>query len=425
MKRLSSVLIATISDITDASGDRMRHNSPAWPMLEFFRQRCDRLTLLELSLPRPGMVSRPQASLFRDGRLEAMRTWPRWLTAPLAVPPATAQPKTYFRLKVRDILACFWAASLTPGPCDLFVGVESILALCGTTLKHLGKVRESVYYISDWSPWKFENKRLNDAYIWLDRTACRTADFIWNYTYAISDARRDILHYDMSRLGRELWVPFGFIADGVDIPPDAAVDRRRLFYSGGICRENGVALIVEALPAILAAVPDATIDIFGDGPQRAQLQARAEALGVSRAIRWRGYETNRAAILGAALGASASLAPYMPFPENVKRFGDVIKIREAIGCGLPVVTTEVPPSHREVREGGLGEVIPYEADALARTCIRILTDDAYYFAMRARVVAASRDNLWDNIYGRTLDAMGYDPTPRFPGGPEPAELPGN
>lgn len=414
MKQLSSVLVATISDITDpVTGERMRHNSPAWPMLEFFRRRVDRLTLLELSVPRPGMVSRPQASFYEQGRLRGMRCWPGWLTAPMGVAPDKARPRTYFRLKVRDVLACFWAAAATSGPIDLFVGVESLLALCGATLKIRGKVRESVYYISDWSPWKFEQKLLNDLYISLDKAACRRSDYIWNYTSAISEARRDILGYDMSRLGRELWVPFGFIPDGVVIPDSGKIDRRRLFYSGGICRENGVALIVEALPAILAAVPDAVVDIFGDGPQLAEVRARAEALGVSRAIVWHGYVTDRRRILDAALTASAALAPYMPFRENVKRFGDVIKIREAIGCGLPVVTTEVPPSHREVREGGLGAVIPYDAGALAKTAVRLLTDEPWYRAVRDRVVAASRDNLWDAIYTRTLAAMGYDAAPRF------------
>ncbi|WP_300159623.1 glycosyltransferase [Solidesulfovibrio sp.] len=414
MKRLSSVLVATIADVTDAAtGERMRHNSPAWPLLEFFRRRADRATVLELSLPRPGMVSRPQASFFERGTLRERRVWPGWLTAPFAVAPDKAQPKTYFRLKARDILACFWAAAATPGPIDLFIGVESLLALCGAALKVRGKVRESAYYISDWSPWKFDNKLLNDVYIRLDKAACRRSDWIWNYTYAISDARRDILGYDMAAMGRELWVPFGFIPDGVTIRPHAEVDRRRLFYSGGICRENGVELIVEALPQILAAVPGATIDIFGDGPQLAQLQARAEALGVARAVVWHGYVTDRRRILDAALSASAALAPYMPFPENVKRFGDVIKIREAIGCGLPVITTEVPPSHREVRDGGLGAVIPYDAEILAKTVVSFLTDDDAYFTMRDRVVAASRDNLWDAIYMRTLAAMGYDATPRF------------
>jgi len=415
MKRLESVLIATISDITDASGERVRHNSPAWPLLEFFRQRTDRLTFLELSLPRPGMLNRPQMTLFEAGKSRGMRCWSDWLTAPLAVPPKTAKPKTYFRLKIRDLLACFWAASKGLGPYDLFIGVESLLALCGGLLKRQGRVRESAYYISDWSPWKFENKFLNDFYIWLDRTACRQSDWIWNFTYAISDARRDILGYDMSRLGRELWVPYGFIPDGVTIVPDDQVDRRRMFYCGGICQENGVELIVEALPAILEALPDVVVDIFGFGPDLEALKARADALGVSRAIVWRGYVTDRAAIIAAARTASISLAPYKPMPQSVKRFGDVMKIREAIGYGLPVITTEVPPSHREVREGDLGAVIPYDAGELARACVRLLSDDAAYFAMRRRVVAASRENLWENIYGRTLAAMDFDTTIRFGG----------
>ncbi|MFP5239086.1 MAG: glycosyltransferase, partial [Acidobacteriota bacterium] len=104
-------------------------------------------------------------------------------------------------------------------------------------------------------------------------------------------------------------------------------------------------------------------------------------------------------------------APYAPLETSVKRFGDVIKIREAIGCGLPIVTTEVPPSHREVREKNLGRVIEYSPEALAGAVIGLLSDPASYFAVRGNVVAASRENLWDNIYSRTLDAMGYGPGP--------------
>jgi len=46
-----------------------------------------------------------------------------------------------------------------------------------------------------------------------------------------------------------------------------------------------------------------------------------------------------------------------------------------------VVTTEVPPSHKEVREKGLGEVIDYSAKSLADAVIRLLTDDAYAIAV--------------------------------------------
>ncbi len=413
LRPLGSALIATVSDILGEDGERIRHNCPAWPLIDYFRGRCDRLTVLELSVPRKGMVNRPQVLRFEGGAFKEMRTSAILGGPPFAVDPEKAQPKTYFRLKFRDILALFWASGLYRERYDLFIGVESLLAMGGGLLKKAGKVRESVYYISDWSPWKFHNKVLNGVYVKMDWLACKGSDYIWNFATTISDARREILGFDMSLAGRELWVPFGFIPEGVTIAPDERVDRNRLVFCGGLCRENGVELIIEALPRILGRAPGAKVEMLGDGPQAEELKRRAEALGVSDSVIWRGYVTDRREILDAYVTASASLAPYMPFRENVKRFGDVIKIRESIGCGLPVVTTDVPPSHKEVLDKGLGEVIPYDAGALADVCVRILTDDAYYFPMRKRVIAASRENLWESIYGRTLREMGLDPAQRF------------
>jgi glycosyltransferase involved in cell wall biosynthesis len=408
-RKLDSAFIATCSDILDASGERIRHNSPAWPLLDYFSRRCRRLTVLELSVPRPGMVARPQASVFVNGRLHSFKTWGPLATRPFSVQDGDAGPRTYMRLKVRDLLACFWAAALDPRPHDLFIGVESLLALCGGVLKKLGKVRQSVYYISDWSPWKFKNKALNKIYREMDRAACLVSDHIWNYTYAIADARRDILKFDDTHFGSQHWVPFGFIPDGVEIPADEAVDLNRLVFCGGIGPENGLDLVVEALPRIREALPAIRLDVLGDGPDLPRLKARAGELGLGEVIAWHGFVTDRRQILDAQLGSALALAPYAPLETSVKRFGDVIKIREAVGCGLPVITTEVPPSHVEVRDKNLGRVIDFTPTALAEAVTGLLSDPEAYFRVRANVVGASRENLWENIFGRTLVAMGYGP----------------
>jgi glycosyltransferase involved in cell wall biosynthesis len=404
---LNSAFIATCSDILDESGERIRHNSPAWPMLDYFSRRCRRLTLLELSVPRKGMICRPQLTLYEDGRRVSFSTWGELATRPFAVAEDEAGPRTFMRLKARDLLACLWAALRHPGRHDLFIGVESLLAICGGWLRKMGKFTDSVYYISDWSPWKFGNKALNKVYLEMDRAACLLSTHIWNYTHAIAGARRDILKFDDTHFGRQHFVPFGFIPDGVTIPPDTAVDLNRLVFCGGIGPENGLDLIVEAMPAIRERLPKVRLDVLGDGPDRQRLMARADALGLAGAITWHGFVSDRRRILDAQLGAALALAPYAPLAASVKRFGDVIKIREAIGCGLPVITTEVPPSHAEVREKGLGRVIEYSAKALAGGVTGLLCDPEAYFAVRKNVVAASRENLWDKIYGRTLTAMGY------------------
>jgi hypothetical protein len=68
----------------------------------------------------------------------------------------------------------------------------------------------------------------------------------------------------------------------------------------------------------------------------------------------------------------------------------------------------VPPSHVEVRDKDLGSVIEYSPDALAQAVTGLLSNPENYFAVRNNVVAASGDNLWENIYGRTMAAMGYN-----------------
>jgi len=193
----------------------------------------------------------------------------------------------------------------------------------------------------------------------------------------------------------------------VAIPPDSDVDLNRLVFCGGIGPENGLDLVIEALPRIREALPEIRLEVLGDGPDLPRLKARASELGLDQVVAWRGFVSDRRVILNAQLGAALALAPYAPLATSVKRFGDVIKIREAIGCGLPVITTEVPPSHVEVRDKNLGRVIDYTPEALAGAVTGLLANPEVYFGVRANVVAASGENIWENIYGRTLAAMGW------------------
>lgn len=410
---LKSVFIATISHITDENGNRETHSTPAWPMIDFFYKRCEELVVVELPLPRKKMFFRPQAVRYLKGIFIERRLMPWILSWPFSIPEHKIKPRTYLRLKIRDMLAVIWFMLVFRHCFEIFIGVESILAMFGGVLKKIGVVKLSVYYISDWAPVKFQIAFLNWLYIKMDWLACKWSDYIWNYTYTISEARKDILKYKMDKIGKELWVPFGFLPGGVIHPDEKDVDRRRMIYCGGFGPEYGVDLIIESLPLIRKQIPDVKIDILGTGSGMEALKERAKTLGVDDCIVWCGYVSDRKEILKHYLKASISLAPFAPLGNSVKKYGDVIKIRESIGCGVPVITTTVPPSHKEVLEKGLGEVIEYTPAALANVVIKLLSDDSYYFAVRRRVLLASKENLWENIYGRTLNAMGYDATPIY------------
>lgn len=410
---LRSVFIASISHITNNTGDREIHSTPTWPLIQYFKRRCDILVVVELPLPRENMFFQPQAVLYKNGVFKGRSVIPKVFSLPFRISGGRIKQKTYFRLKIRDIMTIICFLLRYRQRYELFIGIESLSAIIGGILKKFRIFKKTVYYISDWSPKKYSNIFLNWLYIKMDWLACRWSDFIWNYTYTISEARRDILKYNMNRIGKEIWVPFGFIPDGVTIPEEKDIDRKRLVYCGGIGPEYGVDLIIEALPLIKERIPDIKVDILGSGPDLEKLKILARDIGVNDSILWHGYVSDRKEILGYYLKASISLAPYTPLKDSVKRYGDVIKIREAIGCGIPVITTTVPPSHKEILEKGLGEVVEYTPKSLADAVIRLLGNDEYYFSVRRRVVNASGENLWENIYTRTLTTMGYSGIPVY------------
>lgn len=82
------------------------------------------------------------------------------------------------------------------------------------------------------------------------------------------------------------------VRNAVDID-DFTVDEspfdKRLLYVGRLVRNNGPQDLVEALPAILDAHPDTTVDIVGSGTLRSELEARADSLGVEDSVTFHGF----------------------------------------------------------------------------------------------------------------------------------------
>ncbi|MEA2197594.1 MAG: glycogen synthase [Solirubrobacteraceae bacterium] len=155
---------------------------------------------------------------------------------------------------------------------------------------------------------------------------------------------------------------------------------------GRVERAKGQDLLLEALPAIREAVPEAHIRLIGaDGGAAQALIDRARALGLSKVIAIEGASA-RAELPRAYRSASVCVVPsrFEAFPYTCL---------EAMACGRAVVAARV---------GGLPEVVSHETDgvlvapedpvALAGAVRRLLLDGAERrrlgAAARARIVAA-------------------------------------
>lgn len=143
---------------------------------------------------------------------------------------------------------------------------------------------------------------------------------------------------------------------------------------------DAYALVREALGA---RTPP--LEIFGDGPLRGYLEARARAAGLD-GIAFRGWATPR------EMAERVGTAALAVLPGSHESFG--ISAAEALAAGVPVVGMRSGGMTDVVMEGG---VLVESVDAMAREIVLLLTDEL----LRVRLAAgAPRDAArfdWEHV----------------------------
>lgn len=163
----------------------------------------------------------------------------------------------------------------------------------------------------------------------------------------------------------------------VERPPNPAV---KILLIGRLIPRKGFQYVVRALPRLreLTNVPF-EIEVVGTGAMRRHLDDLAASLGVSHLLKYVGtipYEKLQLAYQGADIFALTSESEGMPCATL-----------EAMGCGLPIVTTDVAGNQEIVYEGVNGFLIPIgDTEKLAQSLAWLIRDPA----LRRRLGAESR-----------------------------------
>jgi glycogen(starch) synthase len=217
----------------------------------------------------------------------------------------------------------------------------------------------------------------------------------------------------------------GELTSGLQVPPDKlqvvpnGVDRDRLrrsrspqklaafrarwaapgesivLFVGRLVREKGVEVLIEAMPHVLRAHPEAKLVVAGGGWQ-AHLRQRAEALGLGPKVAFTGFlpEEDLPLLYGVADVAA--------LPSLYEPFG--IVALEAMAAGVPVVTSDIGGFREVVRHGETGlQTWANNPQSLAWGIIQVLSDRALANRLRRaarRLVAESYH--WDGIARQTL-----------------------
>ena len=153
-----------------------------------------------------------------------------------------------------------------------------------------------------------------------------------------------------------------------------------LGFIGSFYRYEGLDLLIEALPAILAVRTDAALLLVGGGPEAERLQALAARLGLSDVVRFVGRVPHD------QVRAYYDLVDLLVYPRRRMRLTDLVtplKPLEAMAERRLVVASDVG-GHRElIRDGDTGYLFAADdAAALSRRVLDAAHDAARHPAMR-------------------------------------------
>jgi glycosyltransferase involved in cell wall biosynthesis/O-antigen/teichoic acid export membrane protein len=184
------------------------------------------------------------------------------------------------------------------------------------------------------------------------------------------------------------------VRNGVDLVPagDPRANRPTLLYLGRLKRYKRIELVLDALEQ----VPEARLEIAGDGEHRAELEREVARRGLGDRVRLHGHvdeQRKRELLTSAWVNVTAS-----------SNEGWCLTVMEAAACGTPSVA---------IAEGGLRESIVHEQtgllaerpDQLGDAIARVVADDELRARLgeRARVRASEFD--WDHTAHASLAAL--------------------
>jgi len=221
-----------------------------------------------------------------------------------------------------------------------------------------------------------------------------------------------VYHADPARL---VVIPHG-IPDAPFEPSDRAkrhlgfAGRQVILTFGLISPGKGIETMIEAMPAIVAAAPDAVYVVMGathphllrntGEAYRESLLARVQALGLGRNVVFINRFVDRPDLLEHIAMCDVYVTPYLEPAQLTSG-----TLAWSHGQGRPVVSTAYWHA-AELLADGSGVLVPFhDSKALGKAVIALLCDEPARLEMGRKAYAASRSSVWAQTAQRYVECF--------------------
>lgn len=386
-------------------GERLPTNGMIDSLLSFFLPRLNYLCLIDQPHPVSDSVD-PVCEIYKERKLEKKFIFSKYLYLPIfLLCRLPSKNQTRISYKLRDFISVIVTPLILRKKFDLFIGLESINTLAGIFLRKLGIVKTVVYYVSDYSPIRFGQTLFNHLYLWLDQYCVSHADFTWDVSPYIKTGRIEA-GLKPRLLKKVIHVPNGLFKSQIKPLPITNRLRDSLVYMGILDPEKGIEMILKSFKLIQNKKRKTTLHIIGGtNKQMRKLKKYANNLGIKDGLKFYGFVPPDEKMSKIINKCYLGIAAYTKKNASQNLYGDSGKIRQYLGCGLPIVATTIQWYTKEAIELGAGVSVEENAESLANGVLALLNDQKKYKKCSEVAKKLGSQNTWEKSYLQAFNLM--------------------
>jgi glycosyltransferase involved in cell wall biosynthesis len=169
-------------------------------------------------------------------------------------------------------------------------------------------------------------------------------------------------------------------------------------YFGRLKQYKSVHHLLEALPRVMAEVPELKVMIVGEGDDRPRLEAITREKGLGSLVEFTGYVSEERKM--------ELLQQMWCKVMTSSKEGWGLTVLEANACGTPVIASRVPGLRDAVRDGETGLLYTFgDVPELAGKIIQLLKDPPFREELSAEALRWSHGFTWEKAATETLAAL--------------------
>lgn len=348
---------------------------PPQDIRDFLRSKVKRIYYIEHPFPYAS-DHRSSLTIYEYGILKNRLFTPQILGPVIVIYMIDIIITWYFLLRIKTKI-------------DLCVALDNLNTFSILPFKKLGMVKKLIFYTIDYMPKRFENKTLNKVYHLIDRIACYQSDTILILSERMIDARRQN-NIDIKRSAPSILLPMGANLSEINIRPVRKIHRHHIVYVGYLTEKQGVQLVLKSLPKIISKIPDMKFIIIGQGEYERKLKELTRNLHITDHVIFKGFIDDQKQVQNILCTSAVGVAPYPPALNNYTFYTDPGKPKLYLGCGLPVVITDVPAIARVIQSAHAGLIVDYTVKSIVKALVTLLSSDNLYTEFRKSAIELSK-----------------------------------